>query len=137
MFPHITENCGNLHTNDGDGLSDSDAVELADGIDAAVANGIAAEYLNARDAALNAMPDEQCLLCTGTGIRTDPVGLRYGQNTVLIEKLTHPRRGQRGWCNGCDGVGQQRPFATTYHLELDDLRDFCAFLRASGGFEIW
>jgi hypothetical protein len=50
--------------------------------------------------------------------------------------VPHPRAGQHGWCNGCDGRGFYRPPEESYYLEPDDVREFIGFLRACGGFRI-
>ena len=136
-FPEIAGACTYWHTNDGDGLDAAGAAALADAIDAAVAGGSAARYVAERDARIAAMPDEICRWCSGTGIRTDEVGLSMKQPERPITEEGHPRQGQVGWCNGCDGRGTHRPSDASYHLEVDDLREFAAFMRESGGFEIW
>jgi hypothetical protein len=48
----------------------------------------------------------------------------------------HPRAGETGWCNGCDGLGKRRPMSTWYTLDMEDLTEWADFLEASGGFKI-
>lgn len=52
------------------------------------------------------------------------------------ERERHPRAGQRGWCNGCDGRGTNRPVAASYPLDRETILEWRDFLRHSGGFEI-
>lgn len=111
------------HSNDGDGLDAEDSIALADQIRAVVESGDAKEYVALRDQMLAAMPNEPCKYCGATGTRTDEVGVKQG----MVAKR---------WCNGCDGKGSRRPFATNYFLEVEDLMEFEHFLRECGGFEI-
>ena len=135
-FPEIAADCQYWHSNDGDGLDADGALALADAIDAAVADGGAARYIAERDAGLAALPNETCRQCSGSGVRTDSVGVSMKQPERRITADGHPRQGQVGWCNGCDGRGFNRPSETHYSIDIDDLREFSAFLRESGGFEI-
>ena len=94
-----------------------------------------------RDDQLATLPDRQCRSCGGTGIRTDDRALALGQHLRIIgpdtgAETSHPRFGQSGWCNGCDGVGRVRPSETQYRVEAGDVIEIVAFLRACGGFEI-
>jgi hypothetical protein len=52
------------------------------------------------------------------------------------QTLVHPRRGAKGWCNGCDGRGVKRPSECDYGFTIDDLKQFAHFARHSGGFAI-
>jgi len=54
----------------------------------------------------------------------------------MINGPGHPRHGQSGTCNSCDGRGVSRPPATWYTLELEDVRERVAFLKVCAGFEI-
>jgi len=99
------------HYNVGYGLPVRAAVCLADLIDAQIQTGEAAEYIAQRDAELAALPDEPCE-CLANWV-------------------------QNGRCRRCDGRCTVRPMETWYVLELEDLRAFARFARASGGFEVW
>lgn len=112
-----------LHTNDGDGLPGEAAIHLADILDAEIESGRTAEYIEAQRLIHEATPSEPCDFCDGTGTRRDAVGVANGFDT-------------RGWCNGCDGTGQVRPFATSYSFTLEHITVFAVFVRNSGGFEI-
>lgn len=141
IAPDETDVCTMWHTNDGDGLNDGQAVLLADRLQALVDDGAIAKYVKQRDDRLAALPNLQCRSCEGTGIRTDDRALELGQHLRIIgpdtgADISHPRFGQSGWCNGCDGVGRVRSSETHYRVEAGDVIEFVAFLRACGGFEI-
>jgi hypothetical protein len=57
---------------------------------------------------------------------------------ALGERVTpdHPRYGQKGWCNGCDGVGSKSSDRSRYCFDCDNVRAFAEFLKACGGFAI-
>lgn len=138
--------CEHWHTNDGDGLNAVDSIELADLLEDYITSGMLAAHLEIREERLAAMPNDPCRHCNGTGIRDDEVGKRAGQPGKLIptdaidtttpDGKPHPRAGQTGWCNGCDGTGYNRPWDCHYHVDLDDVKQFAEFLRHCGGFEI-
>lgn len=136
MFPEITSGCTRWQTNDGDGLDSEASVRLADALDAAVASGRVREYVNDRDATLAVLPRLPCQYCNATGVRDDDVGRRHGMTSARITEEGHPRYGQLGTCNACHGHGTVEDNRTWYKLDEDDAREFAAFLRDSGGFEI-
>lgn len=53
---------------------------------------------------------ETCFLCHGSGVRRDKLGIEAGQTKKKITAKGHPRFGQIGWCNGCEGVGKSVRF---------------------------
>lgn len=136
LAPDITAACRHWHTNDGDGLSAKASRTLAKRLRASLADGHAKAYIAIRDATLAAMTNEPCSLCAATGVRTDEVAHAAGMPRRVIVADGHPRHGETGWCNGCDGRGHVRPWATHYPLALGDIEAFAAFLEACGGFEI-
>jgi hypothetical protein len=136
LAPDITAACEQWHSNDGDGLDAAHSLALARELREALTDGRAAAYVATRDHALKALPDERCHICGGTGIRNDERGRQMGQDIRVIDEAGHPRHGQTGWCNGCDGRGAVRPWPTCYCLEVSDIAEFAAFLEACGGFEI-
>ena len=113
-----------LHSNDGDGLNQADSVTLANALQRALTSGHTEAYVQARDGAIAALPRLTCQFCEGTGTRTDPVGVSLGY-------------AERGWCNGCDGKGDREAWEASYSLSTALVREFAAFVRHSGGFEIW
>lgn len=104
-------------SNSGDGLDAEDARTLAETLFREIDAGRTLKYEQAYNARLAALPDVACEHCHGTGQRNDA----YVQ----------------GECNGCAGQGQRRPFETYYPFTVENVREFAAFLQASGGFEIW
>jgi hypothetical protein len=137
LAPDTCAACEHWQSNDGDGLEEDGAAELAGVLQKALKSGKVEQYLAAREEVLAAMPDEPCLLCDGSGIRNDPLGRMHGMHKERItEPDNHPRYGQIGTCNGCNGVGHRRPLETWFELEVEDVREFAAFLKASGGFAI-
>lgn len=140
--PVETAPCKYWHSNDGVGLDAAQSVALADKLDELLKIGEVADWVKARDASLAALPDERCDVCKGSGIRTDQIGYEHGWPTKVVEAKdrdgrANPRAGQVGSCNGCGGRGTNRPFATWYPLEENDVREFSQFVRASGGFKIY
>lgn len=146
IAPEITANCEYWQSNDGDGLEDDDAKELAAILRAEVASGRCKTYADAYEARRKALPRETCDLCNGTGIRSDALGVEHGQTTKVIPATTkdsdgtetpHPRAGQVGWCNGCDGIGTRQASSSHYPFTVENVEEFATFLEGSGGFEIW
>jgi hypothetical protein len=144
LCPVEARPCKYWQSNDGDGLNAKGAVKLADALDHHLESGDVAAWVTIRDAELKHLPNERCNLCRGTGVRRDAVGMEMKQPersipaTTDVEGATmqHPRAGQKGWCNGCDGRGWNRPSATFYGADESDVREFVTFLRGCGGFEI-
>lgn len=132
----LAAGCKHWHSNDGDGLGARDSAALADVLDGEVASGRTALYVALRDSQLEAMPDEPCRWCNATGIRTDRVGVKMKQPERICDESAGKRAGQVGWCNGCSGRGSIRPHETHYRLNVEDVTEFAAFLRDSGGFKI-
>lgn len=115
------DGCSYWHSNDGDGLDDEGAAQLARDIRESIASGSATEFIKARNKELAEMPDEDCHICGGTGFRLAVPNCGPGDNP----------------CNGCNSTGKVRPWHTHYNLEVDDLNEFAAFLEDCGGFEIY
>lgn len=112
----IAAPCAYWHTNDGDGLDADDAKRLGEALKKDLADGTVAAYIAIRQAEIDAMPNEPCIHCAGTGQRDD----KY----------------VKGKCNGCDGAGSVRPFDTHYPMSEENVREFANFCTQSGGFEI-
>jgi hypothetical protein len=138
VAPEICVACKLWHTNDGDGLDADGSAKLADVLEARIHDGTVDRLINDRADQASSMPDEICVYCEGSGVRTDAIGIKHGFDKRLIEDADHPRLGQRGWCNGCGGRGSSRPFKSYYPLKENRsvVEEFVAFLRASGGFRI-
>jgi hypothetical protein len=125
------------HTNSGSGLNAQEAERLGKAILVDIDNNAAQTYLNAREQHLLSLPREECSICDGTGIRTDSIGVEMGQHTKQLDPTQALVLGRaKGWCNGCDGMGDKEAWAASYHVNLDDLVEFAEFLLECGGFEI-
>lgn len=136
IAPDTSRKCKHWFSNDGDGLNARQSKALAVILETALGDGTIAAYIAKRNARLATLTDETCITCHGTGVRDDVVGREQGMPQQIIETAGHPRHGETGWCNGCDGRGRTRPLATWYRLTEDDIREFAAFLRESEGFQI-
>lgn len=136
LAPDLTSACKRWHTNDGDGLEEPLSLALAARLRAALNDGTVSSFVARRDEKLAAMPSETCDICDGTGVRTDDIGRKARQHLRVIDQPGHPRHGETGWCNACDGRGHSRPNATWYRLSVDDVREFTDFLEQCGGFSI-
>ena len=118
LFPKETAACEYWHSNDGDGLDAEQSGKLADAIEQALESGEIADYAAAREARLKALPLEPCSFCGGAGTR-------------------HLDGGTIASCNVCDGEGKRKSTETWYVLNLESVKAFAKFLRASGGFAIY
>lgn len=130
LWPTLAGKVEFWHTNDGSGLDEADSHELAGMIRADVASGRVAAYVDQRNAALAALPLEECRICLGKGKRTEEDDIRLLGHP--LEHYDHDRP-----CNGCDGEGTVKNWATNYGLEVSDLSEFADFLAECDGFEIW
>lgn len=136
IAPDIASYCSCWHTNDGDGLNAANAKRFAAALDAALASGKVAMLVALRVARFRRLPDEPCTWCDGTGVRADRVGREHRIDQQTIDDVGHPRHGQTGWCNGCDGRGSNRHRETFYRVHEADVREFADFVKNSGGFWI-
>lgn len=124
VYPEIASEVEYAHTNDGDGLDEAMCEILAVKLEEDIKSGYAQEYIDKRNAHLDSLPLLDCEYCRGSGIRKDKVGIELG----MLERKT---------CNGCNGEGKKKQFDTWYHLELNDIKEFAAFLKDCGGFQIF
>ncbi|NJK46169.1 MAG: hypothetical protein HC933_19630 [Pleurocapsa sp. SU_196_0] len=109
-----SDNAG--HWNEGWGLCEAKAIALAGRLEELLESGTVKSYEEVRNKALAAMPEESCRICDGTGTRQSAAG-------------SSP-------CNTCEGTGKVKPWVTHYPFSEDNVREFAAFLRDCGGFEI-
>lgn len=136
VAPDICAGCTSWHSNDGDGLSAYATLALANTLQHELDGGRCSAYAYEHNSRNDALPDEQCKFCEGTGIRRDPIAVVAHQHERLIDDPGHPRHGERGWCNGCDGTGTVRPWSSHYPFSVENVAAFVAFLYDCGGFEI-
>ena len=143
-FPGIASHCRYWQSNDGDGLNAALAVRLAGGLDKMIADGSLADLIEMRRAQVRNLPMRECCICKGSGVRNDEIGTESGDPFKVIPEDArdawgegpHPRAGETGWCNGCDGRGHRLPREADFPLEFDAVKQFAEFCRHSGGFEI-
>ena len=109
------------HTNDGWGLESLQTQALVQRLEQALTSGHTERYASAYRSRLAALPLEPCHICAATGARAEPPAIGPGP---------YP-------CNACDGHGQVPSFETHYPFEVENVREFVAFLKDSGGFEIY
>jgi hypothetical protein len=138
VHPEIAQLVQYGHSNDGDGLNALNSVRLAEALLLDYTSGKAQEYVEKRNAYLEALPMVDCNICSGTGIRSDTLGVEDGQPEKELSKEIAKATGRtKGWCNGCDGLGKNKDWATSYYLDEQDIKEFAEFLQDCGGFEIW
>jgi hypothetical protein len=138
QHPEIAELVEYGYSNDGDGLGARNAKKLAKLLMDDFTSGKVAQYVAERNNALAELPFEECNLCDSTGIRTDEVGVKMEMpERALTPDISIIVGRDKGWCNGCDGVGKTENFLTSYSLYEEDVKEFAEFLMDSGGFEIY
>lgn len=130
-YPDLTAPCGHWQTNDGDGLGAEGARALAVALDRDLTSGVVERAAQSWTEYVEGLPLVVCDLCEGTGLRTDGLGVEWGMDVPR-----DPDTG-KGGCNGCAGSGKHPAFVTHYRFDAEIVREFAAFLRDSGGFEIW
>jgi hypothetical protein len=89
------------------------AEELKEELD----SGRTTEYAEERKKCLEALPDEPCTFCKGTGVRE-------------FDKKV-------GICNACHGKLKLRPSCTHDLFSVKNVRKFQKFCEHCGGFTIW
>lgn len=120
VAPEITAHCALWHSNDGDGLDAENSRALAKVLREHIDSGELAATVESYRRAQQALPDEDCDICGGTGYRLEP---------------PHTGPGERP-CNACNATGKVRPWACWYPFEVETVERFAGFLEHCGGFEI-
>lgn len=123
MHLDIAAGCTEWHTNSGDGLDAEGSAALAEALTDDLDRGIVTLYEAERSVQIAALPRQTCNICAGTGTRSDALGVELGFAA-------------RGWCNGCDGIGDCEAWEASYVFDAANVAEFAKFARASGGFEI-
>lgn len=77
-----------------------------------VEDGSLDHYIQARQAEIDSLPDEECPTCDGSGIRFSEM------------------------CHSCNGKGMRENFMKNYPIDKDILLEFFEFAKLSGGFQI-
>lgn len=140
LSPELTAPCKYWQSNDGDGLGDNDASALGVLLQRRLDDGTVDAILQAWKRQQAALPRLHCSICDGSGIRSDAVGTAMGQPQQACpdddDGKPHPRAGQLGWCNGCNGTGNRPDPGTFYGIDRARIAEFAGFLKTCGGFEI-
>ena len=102
--------------NDGHFITAIKAIYIADRISELDEQGVLDEYQLKYEDSIEKLPLVMCDLCGGSGTRND-------------EHV-------QGKCNGCDGNGERKQFASSYPFSAENVREFAKFAKASGGFRI-
>jgi hypothetical protein len=126
VAPDIARQCRYWHSNDGDGLSNANALRLADLLEAEIDAGRTAHYETLYRSERLRLPNEPCWLCQGTGTRR-PVP-ESGAGDPRTDGVP---------CNGCDATGYLQAQSLEYSFSVDNVRSFVDFLRECGGFRIF
>ena len=113
------------YSNDRDGLDGKGALALAEALQKEVDLGARKPTRCDMHGSRNCCPMSFCRICEGTGVRTPSP---YGGAGDL-------REGGIG-CNSCEGAGYVPAWATHYPFSTENVTEFIAFLRDSGGFSI-
>lgn len=128
----------NAHYNSGGGLNGKDSKILSSKIIDAIKTGKMQEWIDEDNAYKDALPRRACHCCDGAGIRTDEVGVKAGQPSRELDPNVAEKVGRkRGWCNGCNGLGDDQHREAYYRLDLELMQEFGEFLYDCGGFNIY
>ena len=136
VAPHL---CGDVsgHFNDGDGLDEDGALELAHLLADEIESGRTKAYEDEYNRRISMLPMKQCTLCEGTGIRTDAVGVDMGMPSRELTTEVQILVGRtHGWCNSCNGEGRTEHWDAGYPFSVDNVSEFVDFLADCGGFSI-
>jgi hypothetical protein len=126
------------HQNGGLGLNAEQSRELASRLRAALQNGNADTAVANHKVEMDALPDEVCRSCNGTGEHGDMLQQIREKMKDLPEE--HLEAFERAVTNGhatvCNGSGKVRPGEAWYELRYADIAAFAEFLDDSDGFEV-
>ena len=129
------------HDNSGSGLNGKDSKILAQMLQKEVDSGRTKDYEEKHQQSRKDAPDVPCTICGGTGKREMTKELADSSTTfskALGIKDNKPEHeiGEEFECNACHGKGTEKPFWTHYPFSEDNVKEFIAFLKDCGGFEI-
>jgi DnaJ-class molecular chaperone len=105
--------------NDGYLIDREQAMRIGIKLKHLISQGHTKEYEDKRQAELDALPQEKCELCHGTGTRND-------KNTQFKDMK----------CNACSGKGEKESFEKNYPFSVENVEQFAQFCIESGGFTI-
>lgn len=102
--------------NNGCKVSKISSEKIAEKLQKLVNSGATNKYSKKYKADLKKLPLIKCFICKGTGKRND-------ENV-------------KGKCNGCNGKGKTKDWATYYTFSVENVKEFIIFAKNSGGFKI-
>lgn len=136
-YSEIANGCQNWHSNDGDGLDDEASKELSKALVKDLMNGTVLVYEQEYNRQLSKLERKKCLICDGSGIRSDKLGIEHDYPNRELEPEVAILTGRsHGTCNGCSGVGTQEAWGMSYPFSAQNVAEFAEFLENCGGFEI-
>jgi hypothetical protein len=138
LCPQETAACTSWQFDDGDGLTAAGARRLGERLEALLADGTISAYVAERDEGIATAPLETCIWCNGLGVReqSERECPCHGSQDQCITCNGSGLREKRQ-CLLCAGQRKRKPADVDYFLTVDGIREFTAFVLASGGFEIW
>lgn len=125
------------HTNDGDGLDATEALQLSEILRTEIWSGNTLQYQKDYYQAIADLPRQKCTICNGTGIRDDQLGTDNGWPLKELDPEVQILTGRtHGSCNSCNGIGTNENWAASYPFSVDNVLKFAQFCAESGGFQI-
>jgi len=138
LYPNVTKQCVDGHSNSGDGLSGSNAKKLAKLIKKDLENGTAQRYANEYAEWQKSLLPETCTHCTGTGIAKK---ILVNSETLSGESITLQAIGSLlnddQKCKLCNGNGTRDNWHLSYPFSIENLQEWQEFLDNCGGFNIY
>jgi hypothetical protein len=138
LYPNVTKQCVDGHSNSGDGLSASNAKKLAKLIKRDLENGTAQQYSDEYAQWQESLLPETCKYCDGTGIAKKDLlnsQVSSGESITLQAIGSLLNEGQK--CKMCDGNGTRDNWALNYPFTIENLQEWQEFLDNCGGFNIY
>jgi hypothetical protein len=135
VAPDIAGRCHAWHSNDGGGLSEADALKLAERLQIELDSGRTASYETIYRSEQEKLPNEPCEICAGTGTRK-PVKVVDDDDWFTGECGAGDPKTDGIPCNACNATGYVRAWDSHYPFSADNVREFVDFLRKCEGFEI-
>tara|TARA_R110000751_G_scaffold104518_2_gene200027 strand:- start:57 stop:608 length:552 start_codon:yes stop_codon:yes gene_type:complete len=125
LWDYVYEVCDSVLTeedyhsgqsNEGHTIDENKCVRMALLLNVELSTDKTQEYTDTYRKTMDDMPKEKCDLCDGTGTRNNS--------------------NREGECNGCNGNGIRSSWVTNYPFDVENVREFVAFLKECGGFQI-
>ncbi len=131
QHPDLAAGCEYWHSNDGGGLNARKAVKLADAWTPIWSPG--------RWRSMPWSMPRRWPLCLARSAPCAPVRAFAPMRSACSTATTSRgiRRRVAAGATGARGIGTRDPWAASYPFDVDNVREFATFVRASGGFEIW